>query len=133
MMEPRLFTLDEAGRLLPWLESKLLELDPYRTEVERCRLRVGELLRMSRSNGHGAVDGELHRLESMAQELQKSIEDITSQITGRGIVVRDIDKGLVDFPSLREGRTVHLCWVRGERDIAFWHETDAGFAGRQPL
>ena len=51
-----------------------------------------------------------------------------------GIVVRDVRSGLIDFPTVREGRIVHLCWRRGEPlRIEFWHEVDAGFAGRQPL
>jgi len=51
----------------------------------------------------------------------------------RGIVLRDLDRGLVDFPALREGREVYLCWIDGEADIEFWHDLDAGFAGRQAL
>ena len=133
MMESRHFTLEEARRMLPWLESKLVELDPYRAEIERCRKRAGDLMQMTRNNGHGDVDAELHHMQSMAQELQKSIEDILSQIIARGIVVRDIERGLVDFPALKEKRTIHLCWVRGETDIAFWHETNTGYSGRQPL
>jgi Uncharacterized conserved protein (DUF2203) len=49
------------------------------------------------------------------------------------LVVRDLERGLIDFPSLRDGAEVYLCWIDGEDDIAFWHELDAGYAGRQPL
>ena len=49
------------------------------------------------------------------------------------VVLRDLDRGLVDFPALREGREVYLCWQEGEDGIGFWHEPDAGFAGRRPL
>jgi hypothetical protein len=51
----------------------------------------------------------------------------------RGIVLRDLDRGLIDFPALHEGREIYLCWIDGERDIEYWHELDAGFAGRQAL
>jgi len=51
----------------------------------------------------------------------------------REIVLRDLDRGLVDFPALRDGREIYLCWVDGEPDIEFWHELDAGYAGRQEL
>ena len=51
----------------------------------------------------------------------------------RGIVLRDLDSGLIDFPSVRDGREIYLCWIDGEDDIEFWHDLDAGFAGRQPL
>lgn len=133
VMEDRHFTLPEARNMLPWLESKFTELDPYRAEIAKCQKRVNELQGMSRSNGHSHLEVELQRLYEMAQVLQKSVEDILSQIQGRGIIVRDLEKGLVDFPSLRQTRTVHLCWLRGEADISHWHETDAGFGGRQPL
>ena len=51
----------------------------------------------------------------------------------RGDRPRDLDRGLIDFPALRDGREVYLCWIDGEDDIGFWHDLDAGFAGRQPL
>jgi hypothetical protein len=51
----------------------------------------------------------------------------------REIVLRDLDRGLVDFPAVREGTEVYLCWQEGEEEIGFWHEPDTGFAGRRPL
>ena len=56
-----------------------------------------------------------------------------AEFDARGIVLRDLDRGLIDFPSLRDGREVYLCWIDGETDIGFWHELDAGYAGRQEL
>jgi hypothetical protein len=50
-----------------------------------------------------------------------------------GCILKDINTGLVDFPTVRKGREVFLCWQHGEPEIAFWHDVDAGFAGRQPL
>ena len=55
------------------------------------------------------------------------------EITDRGILVRDLGRGLVDFPSLRDGREIYLCWLRGEVEIAYWHPTDTGFADRRPI
>jgi hypothetical protein len=49
------------------------------------------------------------------------------------IVLRDLDRGLIDFPALRDGREVYLCWEEGEDEVAFWHDVDAGYGGRQPL
>ena len=60
-------------------------------------------------------------------ELQAAV----AELERREIVLRDLDRGLVDFPALRDGREVYLCWVDGEADISFWHELDAGYAGRQ--
>ena len=62
-------------------------------------------------------------------ELQNGI----AAFDARGIVLRDLDSGLIDFPSVRDGLEVYLCWIDGEDDIGFWHDLDAGYAGRQPL
>ena len=62
-------------------------------------------------------------------ELRSSV----AALSQRDILVRDLERGLVDFPSIREDREVYLCWVDGEADIEFWHDLDAGYAGRQPL
>jgi len=62
-------------------------------------------------------------------ELQNGIGDFDRV----GIVLRDLDSGLIDFPSIRDGQEIYLCWIDGESDIVFWHELDAGFQGRQPL
>jgi hypothetical protein len=73
---------------------------------------------------------ELQRkVDRLTQQLQRVVREITQ----RGIIVRDLGRWLVDFPSYREGREVYLCWVRGELAIGFWHETDTGFGDRQPL
>ena len=62
-------------------------------------------------------------------ELQRGVATLDE----REIVLRDLDRGLVDFPSMRDGREVYLCWVDGEHDIGYWHDLDAGYSGRQPL
>jgi hypothetical protein len=62
-------------------------------------------------------------------ELQATMADLDE----REIVLRDLDRGLIDFPAIRDGQEVYLCWVDGEPDIGFWHELDAGYAGRREL
>ena len=78
------------------------------------------------------TNGGGHRGKQVGEafvELQNGIADFDR----RGIVLRDLDSGLIDFPSVRDGREIYLCWIDGEDDIGFWHELDAGFAGRQRL
>ena len=55
------------------------------------------------------------------------------ELRERDLVLRDLDRGLVDFPALRDGQEIYLCWLEGEDEIGYWHAPDAGFAGRQPL
>lgn len=132
-MRRKLFTLEEANGLLTWLEGSFARLDPYRAEYAKCRERQAALLQKGRGDGHSQLETEAHRLQQMLDELRKSIQDILEQITSRGITVRDLERGLVDFPAMRDGREVFLCWLRGEPEVRFWHDLDTGFAGRQPL
>jgi hypothetical protein len=106
----RLFTLDEANELLPTL--------------------IPLLTPSMRSNGHGAEAADLdQRLADIATELSLGIR----QVLELGVEIKDLNLGLIDFPSVRDNRIVYLCWRLGEGPIAFWHELDTGFAGRQPL
>ncbi len=133
-MQRRLFTLDEANRLIPWLErafqgametyERLQELRQRLTEIQRERMR---------RNGTFDRQAELSATETRVQEIEADINEILRDISAEGIIVRDVSRGLVDFPSVRDGREVYLCWVRGEDTIGFWHDTNRGFDHRQPL
>lgn len=133
MMHGRTFTREEADRLLDWLEATFLKIDPYQQETVRQRSRAAEIQRAQRGNGSTALQAELQRALQLIGELEKGVNDIVGQIASRGVIVKDVEQGLVDFPSVREGRQVYLCWRRGEPSVQHWHEVDAGFAGRQPL
>ena len=85
------------------------------------------------SNGGARARRELEEASRAHQAARRSIDEGLQAVIERGIIVRSVERGLVDFPSERDGRTVHLCWVAGEPEITQWHETDVGFAGRQPL
>jgi hypothetical protein len=121
----RHFTLDEARAQLPWVEAKLAALRDARARLTDQEARRA-LADGSPTNGGGRpgkVVGEAF------VELQNGI----AAFDHRGIVLRDLDRGLIDFPAIRDGQEVYLCWIDGEADIGFWHELDAGYAGRQPL
>ena len=125
-MEKRFFTLEEARTLLPaisdWMEkakSVLACLDSYRDAVEG----LAENASLNQGSPEGtAYFTDLMRLQSYLHKIQES-----------GCVLKNLEEGLVDFPHLREGREVYLCWKYGEDDIRFWHEIDDGFAGRTPI
>ena len=126
----RYFTLEEARALVPRLRGLLTAL-----QVEKRQLAVeaDALQRIApamRSNGHGVA---ARRHEERVAELTAAIRAKLRQIGALGVEVKDLDTGLVDFPSLRDGRVVYLCWRADEPTVAFWHELDAGIAGRQPL
>lgn len=119
----RRFTLEEAEAELPHLRELLPEL----REARRRVLASGERVRgVARRNGGGREGTDYWRA---IEALRRGVEDVA----GRGIVLRDADSGLVDFPAEREGRLVYLCWRLGEDRVAHWHDVDAGFGGRRPL
>ena len=128
-----MFTLEEANDLVPWLEERFEAMAPLRAELVRQQEELLSLLRRRRSNGHSSSEEEIAETERVVSELTRRLQEAVAEITGRGIQVRDIGRGLVDFPSNRQGDIVYLCWQRGEPSIDWWHPTDTGFADRRPL
>ncbi|RIK46622.1 MAG: DUF2203 domain-containing protein [Chloroflexi bacterium] len=125
-----LFTLAEATALLPWLRVRLQRLQALKREHDDTVRRLAGMTPAMRSNGSAVLGAQLEtRLDTLIQEIRDSLLEITDV----GVEVKDIDTGLVDFPALRGSRVVYLCWRLGEETIGYWHELDAGFAGRQPL
>lgn len=132
-MAEKHFTLDEADRLLPRLGAIVEQLVTVRREIGAKQQRMEELRSHVRGNGataEGRAFATLkEELESMAEELRQGIE----QIEAFGCLIKDLDIGLIDFPALRHGQEVFLCWRLGEERIGFWHTTHEGFSGRKPL
>jgi hypothetical protein len=62
-----------------------------------------------------------------------TLRDSLAELQAMGVVLRDLDRGLVDYPSLKDGQEIYLCWEEGESEIGFWHDTESGYGGRQPL
>ena len=130
-MPPRLFTLEEALRLLPVVRQLLSEIRSAKDEVVGRSAALEELLSRTGGNGHlaGQVDGARAAVQTAMTELQRLVGELEEM----GVELKDIDEGLIDFRSMRDGRVVYLCWRQGEDTISYWHELDTGFGGRQPL
>jgi hypothetical protein len=121
----RHYTLREASDQLPWLVEQLADLRAARESLTDEDVR--DALSAGIPGNGGGSPGK--HLGEAFNRLQAGI----AAFQEREIVLRDLDRGLVDFPAIREEREVYLCWVEGEEEIAYWHELDAGFAGRQEL
>jgi hypothetical protein len=132
-MADRYFTLEEAQGLVGWLEESFGAMRPFVRRLSDLEKELVELRGRMGSNGGSELGGRLSRIQSELNEAIASIQRGIAAITEEGIIVRRVEDGLVDFPALREGREVHLCWRSGEAKIDYWHEVDAGIAGRQPL
>jgi len=130
-MPTKHFTLEAAEALLPRLSALIRETRLRKESLDREREKAWALSTRMKSNGHTTA-GDVTAApaaEAAASEMQSLIQ----QIADLGCELKDIDQGLVDFPALMDGREVYLCWKLGEPAIAWWHELDAGFAGRRPL
>lgn len=128
--EPRIFTYDEATELLPVLRELLTTLQQTKEELDDLRRRLRQYTPVMKADGYAA---EATELERQMQQTLLEMRGLSDQINEMGVELKDIDKGLVDFPTLREGRIVYYCWMVSESTIGYWHEVDAGYAGRQPL
>jgi hypothetical protein len=133
-MSDHTFTLDEAQTLLPVLESLLRQAIQSKKLIEEVDAEVQETVHRIFLNG-GTMVNVVHlaaRKASREKAIQR-IKDAISEIDATGVQVKDLDIGLLDFPCKVEGEIVLLCWKLGETEIAFWHETTSGFAGRRPI
>jgi hypothetical protein len=136
---PKTFTVAEANALIPSLEVAFTEVDRRMGDVQRVaeKLQVLDVLWGARILAKDNPDyTEARGFRSEIADLMAEIEDIVErEILAKGIRVPSggLEHGLIDFPTTWEGRTVLLCWHRGEPLIEAWHELDAGFAGRQEL
>ena len=121
----RHFTREEANALLPQLTALLTQLREARDELtdEQAHEALAEA---APANGGGEEGRQVGIAFLEVRRLLETVEQA-------GIVLRDIDSGLVDFPALMDGREVYLCWELGEDEVGFWHELEGGYGGREPL
>jgi hypothetical protein len=125
VIHERHFSVAEANAVLPWVRERL-----ERLRDAQARLGDEEAREALAEAGPGNGGGDPGRVVSEAfVELRNEL--IAFQEVG--VILRDLERGLVDFPSLMDGREVYLCWVDGEDELGYWHEIEAGYAGRQPL
>ena len=121
----RHFTREEANALLPRLTPLLDQLREAKDELTDTEAHEA-LADAAPSNGGGEEGRQVGVAFLEVRRLLETIEQA-------GIVLRDIDRGLVDFPSLLDDREIYLCWELGEDAVAYWHDLDAGYGGREPL
>ncbi len=131
----RLFSIDEANRLLPYLEQSLDTLATLSREILALRREI-EVLGAIAGSGASADSPDVRDLRekgARSEELLGRFRDLLREVGARGCVLRDLELGLVDFYTRSGDGVVCLCWRRGEPEITHWHPVDQGFAGRRPL
>lgn len=125
-MQPHYFTLDEANAVLDTIRPFIREILEIRDRVLGQQPDIWPAIERSAGNGGNA------QLSKIASEFGR-LDDLVHRVLETGVQVKDINTGLLDFPAWRQDHAVYLCWKYGEDSIRYWHEIDAGFAGRQPI
>ena len=119
------YTLEEARALLPRIRAWLQRMAQLRQDLEQCE----KLLEKLRIDGADLGGAAVNRSVSTVGELHQLLQEFQE----REIQIKDLERGLIDFPAILDGREVFLCWEQAEADIDHWHELNAGYAGRQRL
>ena len=131
---PRYFTLAESERLLPEVESALREAIFHRAEYQKADQELDASHQRIRMAGGSRVDrGAFLALQARRDTSTAALKNALDRIAQMGVLVKDLDTGLIDFLTRYHGREVCLCWKLGEDRIRFWHGIEEGFAGRKPI
>src|SRR5437763_5254517 len=130
---PHYFTPNEANDLLAEIRPLAEELVAHRRAYLQLQQERAELAQRIAGNGGGIDSQRLSDLEAAEERERIGIARTVNAIHGHGAIVKDPDTGLVDFPAVREGEEILLCWQLGEEQVAHWHGLEEGFAGRRPL
>ena len=125
MKHSRHYTLEEANAALGWVGEVIAALRSAREGLSDEEARDA-LAEAGPQNGGGDPG-------RVVSEAFLQLRDSLARLQEAEVVLRDLDRGLVDFPSIRDDREVYLCWLEGEDEITYWHDLEAGFAGREPL
>jgi hypothetical protein len=119
------YTREEARALLPQIRKWLERLNAVRHDLERFDKRLSGLVEQGSDTGGETVNNWIRALADMQEGL--------AEFQRRRIFIKDLERGLLDFPAIIGGREVFLCWEKDEDDVEFWHELDTGFTGRERL
>jgi hypothetical protein len=119
------YTRDEARALLPQIRQWLARLNQSRADLEKFDKRLSGLTKQGADVGGETVNHWIRALADM--------QEVLGQFQSREIFIKDLERGLIDFPAVIGGREVFLCWESDEDDVEFWHDLDTGYGGRERL
>jgi hypothetical protein len=132
-MAERHFTPEEANVALERVRPVAESLVAHRRAFTVAAARRARLSQRISGNGGDFDPQEPSELDEQLEREAEAVARAVEELQALGVLVKDLDRGLVDFPSLRDGEEVLLCWQVGEAEVAYWHGLEEGFAGRKPL
>lgn len=132
--DKRFFTIEEADRLVPWLSRKLKVVLEHKMAIEQLvdsHKEFSCMIEVTSDEGFQFMLNNNVQASKVFHAVCLRFYDALQEILDKGLIVKDLDQGLVDFPYWFQGRQVLLCWKLGEKGVLYWHEPEAGFQGRQ--
>jgi len=135
MLGPKLFTLEEAEALIPFIRRRLARFQDLYARFGACR-RDLTVLRLASSSGGNDVNPDVRELlakQGLEKSLLEDMQAIQLEVIQSGCVPKSYQEGLIDFFALKDDRLVFLCWKQGEERIRAWHTLEGGYAGRMPI
>ena len=129
----RLFTVQQANSMLPLIRAITGDLVQLSRDIIERRQRLDHLTVGREVEAGDPYSEELAQIEDELEKDSQRLQEYVAELRQLGVEPKSAPEGLVDFPSIIDGRLVYLCWKHGEPDILYWHDLDVGFAGRQPL
>ncbi len=132
-MTVKVFTIDQANRVLPVVEEAVKFVREKAFEIVGIQDKLAVLELIGAQEAESPEHAEMEKLGQEVQEFVLAYNARLQELNNLGCVMKDLNHGLVDFYGRKGDRLVFLCWKLGERKVSFWHELDAGFAGRRPI
>ncbi|MBV9612972.1 MAG: DUF2203 domain-containing protein [Acidobacteriaceae bacterium] len=130
----RFFTLLEAETLLPEIERLLRSIIEVKQHYEAAASELNAITqRITLTGGMNAPRERLARIRARKDASAGALKSAVERLEEIGVLLKDVDTGLIDFPTLYRGKEVYLCWKLGETGIAFWHHVEDGFRGRRAI
>jgi hypothetical protein len=129
----RTFTPEEANEALEVVRPLAERMVEARGALLVAQRQQAELITRIASNGGGLTPSEMSDAAAEVERASRDLMAAVDELQGLGVLVKDLDRGLVDFPCVHRGRELLLCWQLGEDEVAYWHGLEEGFAGRKPL
>jgi hypothetical protein len=129
----KLFTVEQANAALPLVRSITTDLVRLSREVMERRERLALLSAGRNASAKDPYSEELAQIEEELEKDSRQLTEYVEELRALGVEPKSGPEGLIDFPSMMDDRIVFLCWKLGESEVTYWHELDAGFAGRQSL
>ena len=128
-----MFTIEDAQNLIPWLKQICVEIKPLNKRSQVLSHQIKTLESKLKGNGTNEAHQSLAEMKKKLTNTTNLINDKLIIVEKKGILIKSIDPGLFDFPHLKDGKEVYLCWHEKEDFLEFWHDINSGFAGRKQI